>query len=629
MNVFFEEDGGFKVARVMEDIGTSLQVEASSGKRSKIKANSVLLRFDSALGELLPRADSLAATIEPDFLYEVCGPAEFGFEELALDYFGHKPTPAEAAACAIKLHSAPMYFYKRGKGRYQKASKDNLKAALASIERKRREAAEMEVWVHQLKAGVMPEAMRPHINQLLYKPDRNTLIAKACEKAVEESRQNLPQLFFAAGAWPHRADTPHMAQHDFHLGRFLAEYFPRGTTQPLDLALAMPSGLPNSGRLAYSIDDASTVEVDDAFSFYVIDDARVEVGIHIAAPSLYFTYESALDGYAKSRISTVYYPGAKITMLPDAAVAAATLTEGRDCPVVSLYAVFDRASSALISLRSAVEQVRIAKNLRLHELESWLTDAVIVESAHAAQHEFGVELVALHAIAMALQEKRGAKDNTDYIDYNFEILGDGARVEISQRARGSPVDSIVAEFMIFVNSEWGKLLAENNVAAIYRVQQNMKTRMTTDALPHDGLGVANYAWSSSPLRRYVDLVNQRQLVALIQGTPPLFPRRSPLLNEIARLFDVTYDAYAEFQRNMERFWCLRYLEQNRQTQFGATVIRDELVRGADLPLIVKLKTSANLAPKTPVTVNIESIDYWSIGGVFSLPPVAQDPPKAE
>jgi exoribonuclease-2 len=139
------------------------------------------------------------------------------------------------------------------------------------------------------------------------------------------------------------------------------------------------------------------------------------------------------------------------------------------------------------------------------------------------------------------------------------------------------------------------------------------------------LGVAYYAWSSSPLRRYVDLVNQRQLIALIQGATPLYPRRSPVLNEIARTFDLTYDAYAEFQRNMERFWCLRFLEQAGRTSFTATIIRDELVRGADLPLIVRLKASANLPAKTTVTVNVEFIDYWSIGGVFSLP---SPPPEA-
>ncbi len=616
MNVFFEEDGGFKVARVMEDLGASLQVEAISGKRSKIKANVVLLKFESALAELLPQAEVLAAGIDPDFLYAVCGTSEFLFEDLALDYYGHKPSPAEAASCAIKLHSAPMYFYKRGKGRYQKAPEDNLTAALASVERKKREAQEMSAWIEELKRGQMPEAIRPHVNQLLYKPDRNTLIAKACEKAVTETGTPLPQLFFAAGAWSGRSGTPHMAQHDFHVGKFLADYFPKGAVAKSDLDLTNPPDLPLADIFAYSIDDAATTEIDDAFSFRMLDEERFEVGIHIAAPALFFPEGGALDQYAKSRLSTVYYPGMKITMLPDEAIAATTLAEGRDCACVSLYAIFDRQSNALVSTRSALERVHIAENLRLHSLETWFTDEAVANQRF--EGSFGAALLALHSVALALKERRGAKNGTDYIDYNFDIADEGAKIAITARVRGSPIDTVVSELMIFANSEWGKLLAENQVAAIYRVQQNMKTRMTIDALPHEGLGVAYYAWSSSPLRRYVDLVNQRQLIALVRGETPLFPIRSPLLSEIARTFDVTYDAYAEFQRNMERFWCLRFLEQEKCTSFPATVIRDELVRGSTLPLIVKLGKSSGLPGKTPVTVQIDEVDYWTIGGVFSL-----------
>lgn len=615
MNVFFEEDGGFKVARVMEDIGTSLQVEAVTGKRSKIKANVVLLRFESALAELLPAAEKLSADIDPDFLYEVSGDAEFAFDELALDYYGHKPSAVEAASCAIKLHAAPMYFYKRGKGRYQKAPAENLAAALASIERKKREASEMAVWVDDLVGGVMLDAMRAHMNQLLYKPDRNTLLAKACDKAVADANLPLPQLFFNANAWPQHSAAPHMAQHDYHVGKFLADYFPRGVSPKVEVAMSSSADLPLADVLAYSIDDAATTEIDDAFSCRTLADKQIEVGIHIAAPALMIAPDNALDLYAKSRLSTVYYPGHKITMLPDEAVAIATLAEGRDVAVVSLYAVFDEAR-AVTSTRSVIERVHIQKNLRLHELETWFTDDAVAAKTH--QGEFGVECLTLHGIAMALKEARGAKDNADYVDYNFEINGNGADIDISARVRGSPVDTVVAELMIFANSQWGKLLAENNVAAIYRVQQNMKTRMTTDALPHEGLGVAYYAWSSSPLRRYVDLVNQRQLIALIQGETPHYPRRSPALNEIARIFDVTYDAYAEFQRNMERFWCLRYLEQRGHSTFAATIIREEIVRGKNLPLIVKLKKSPSLNTKTAVTVHINAIDYWAIGGEFSI-----------
>lgn len=615
MNVFYEEDGSFKVGHVMSDIGTSLQIESVSGKRSKIKTNAVVLRYESQLDQFLPAAEKLAAEIEPDFLWEVCGENEFGCEDMAQEYFGHKPSSAEVAAVALKLHAAPMYFYKRGKGRYQAAPEANLKAALASIERKKREAEQMAGWVAQLKAGTMPEEMRAHRDTLLYQPDRNTLMVKACEAAVAETHTSLPLLFFQAGAWPDRQT----AQYEYHLGKFLREYFPRGREYTGAIDVLEPAELPLAGVAAHSIDDATTTEVDDAFSVNHIDAGQVEIGIHIAAPALFFDRESALEKLAGTRLSTVYFPGDKITMLPEAAVASATLAAGRTCPVVSYYATFDTATFEIRATRSAIERVSIESNLRIHELEVYFDEAALQRGQ--VDGDFGEELILLHKVARSLGARRGKNENEqDRVDYNFDIA-DG-RIAISTRKRGNPIDTVVSELMIFVNSEWGKLLADNGVAAIYRVQQNMKTRMTSDALPHEGLGVAQYAWSSSPLRRYVDLVNQRQLIALLRNETPPFQKRSrdslSQLNELARRFDVTYDAYNEFQRNLERYWCLRYLEQEGIAQFEAAVIRDELVRANNLPLIVKLDRSPELPAKTPLTVLVGELDYWEISGRFSL-----------
>jgi exoribonuclease II len=611
MNVFYEEDGGFKVAHVMSDIVTSLQVESISGKRSKIKSNQVLLKFESALGEFMPAAEKLAADIDADFLWEVCGTSEFGCEQLAQDYFGHAPSPIESAAAALKLHASPMYFYKRGKGRYQAAPEENLKAALASIERKKREAEQMAAWVAQLKSGVMPEEMRPHLSMLLYKPDRNTLLVKAAEAAVAETQMPLPKLLFNAGAWADKAN----AQHDYHLGKFLADYFPRGVEYEGVVDASPPKDLPLVDVAAFSIDDATTTEIDDAFSIRHKADGIVEIGIHIAAPALFFSGDSALEKLAANRLSTVYFPGQKITMLPPNAVELATLAEGRTCPTISFYARFAADSFDLISTRSAIEQVPIHRNLRIDQLEKYFHEESIVENV--ADGEYGTELILLHKIAKKLGARRGKNEaDQDKLDYNFDV--ENGRVSITTRKRGSPIDTVVSEFMIFANSEWGKLLAENNVAAIYRVQQNQKTRMTTDALPHEGLGVAQYAWSSSPLRRYVDLVNQRQLIAHLRSEAPPFAKRSPELNEIVRKFDVTYDAYADFQRELERFWCFRYLEQEGVREFDGTMIRDELVRANMLPLVVKLDKSPGLASKAPVRVAVGEMDYWAISGKFSL-----------
>lgn len=611
MNVFYEEDGGFKVAHVMSDIGTSLQVEAISGKRSKIKSNQVVLRFESALDAFMPEVEKIAAEIDAGFLWEVCGANEFGSEELAREYFGHAPSAVESAAVALRLHAAPMYFYKRGKGRYQAAPEENLKAALASIERKKREAEQMAGWVADLKAGTLPDEMRPHLNMLLYKPDRNTLLVKATEAAVAETQIPLPKLLFAAGAWRDRAT----AQHDYHLGRFVAEYFPRGLDYKGAIDATLPAALPMAAVRAYSIDDAGTTEVDDAFSVAEIDADTLEIGIHIAAPALFFDRDSALEKLAADRLSTVYFPGNKITMLPDAAIAHATLSEGRASPVLSLYARFRRDTMEIESTRSTIEQVEIARNLRIHTLESYFHEEAITQGEVTG--EFGAELLTLYRVAQKLGALRGKNENEqDKLDFNFDIVE--GKVAITARKRGSPIDTVVSELMIFANSTWGKLLAESGVAAIYRAQSNGKTRMTTDALPHEGLGVAQYAWSSSPLRRYVDLINQRQLIAFLRGETPPYPRRSPELNEIAKKFDLTYDAYAEIQRNLERYWCLRYLEQENIREFDATIIRDEMFRASALPLIARLDKNPALPGKAPLRVAVGAIDYWDISAAFSM-----------
>src|SRR5690606_13386527 len=157
MNVLFEEQGDFKVGTVLADNQTSLQVETASGKRTKVKAANVLLRFEGVpLNTFLAQAQELADAIDTDFLWQCCGTEEFGFETLAEEYFGERPSALQAAALLLKLHSAPMYFYRRGKGRYKAAPEESLKAALAAVERKKRQAELQQRYVEELTSGRLP-----------------------------------------------------------------------------------------------------------------------------------------------------------------------------------------------------------------------------------------------------------------------------------------------------------------------------------------------------------------------------------------------------------------------------------------------------------------------------------------
>ena len=202
-------------------------------------------------------------------------------------------------------------------------------------------------------------------------------------------------------------------------------------------------------------------------------------------------------------------------------------------------------------------------------------------------------------------------------DYNFSITGDLAnpeacRVEISERQRGSPLDKLVSELMIMANSTWGGALAEKGIPAIYRAQTAGKVRMTTSPLPHDGLGVEQYAWASSPLRRYVDLVNQWQLLACLRDEAPPFKPRSELLFAIMRDFDLTYSAYAEFQRGMEHYWCLRRLAQEGVQTIEASVRRENLVKLDHLPLLLRVPSVPELNPGQRIRLAIEGMDLLTL-----------------
>ena len=145
MNVFYEEDGGFKTGTILADNDASLQVEMASGKRAKIKAANVLLRFEKpAASTLLDTAEPLAENVEAEFLWECASDGEFSFLDFARDYYGHEASSVEATAILLALHAAPIYFHRKGKGRFKKAPADILAAALAGLEKKRQQALAIE-----------------------------------------------------------------------------------------------------------------------------------------------------------------------------------------------------------------------------------------------------------------------------------------------------------------------------------------------------------------------------------------------------------------------------------------------------------------------------------------------------
>jgi exoribonuclease II len=640
MNLFFEESGDFKVGAILQQQGEAWQVELPSGKRTKVKSKDVLLQFEKpGPAELLEQAKSIAAEADLDFLWEVAGQEEFGFAELGAEYFGHAPLPAEAAGLVLALHGAPIYFYKKGRGRYKAAPEQSLRAAQAGIERKKQQALVQEAYVEELKAGKLPAAFAPLVQQLLFKPDKNSIEYKALETAADELQTAPARLMLANGGIA--------SAKDLHMSRFLFEQFPRGAGFPPVAVPAAPQGLPLADVAAFSIDDVTTTEIDDAFSVRQLDDGTVRVGIHIAAPGLGIRPDDAIDKIARARMSTVYMPGDKITMLPDEVVAAFTLAEGTDCPALSLYATLNPADWSVISTTTRAERVPIKSNLRHNDLDDVVNEDTLASGEGEYAHKAELSLLwkwaqQLEAGRMKKREGFGLKpEQANRVDFNFYVEDDV--VMIVRRKRGAPLDKIVAELMIFANSTWGKLLHDSGVPGIYRSQgagsgagwaAKMQVRMVTHAAPHQGLGVDQYAWSTSPLRRYTDLVNQWQILACAEHgvTAPLvapFKPRDATLFSIVSAFDAAYAAYNDFQQNMERYWCLRWLAQENARQVDAVVLKDEVLRLVEIPLIIRLPGMQQVARGAQVRLDILRWDEVDLSLEARLLEVAAVAPDAD
>ena len=632
MYALFEDAGKFQTGRILSEAESSAQIELESGKRVKVKAAHLLIKFDKpSPADLMREAQAVSATIELDLAWEFAPEDEFGFADLAREYFSAQATLTEQTAALLRLFDAPHYFRRAGKGRFKKASADVIQQALAGIEKKKQLQAQIEAWAAELAQGTCPAPIQTQLYKILFRPDKNAPEYKAVVDAARATQTAPLALLQRAGAIT--------SAYQFHWQRFLFDNFPKGTGFPALQAPAIADELPLSTAQAYSIDDSQTTEIDDALSVQGLGTGTVTLGIHIAAPALALKPGSPIDQLGRNRLSTVYMPGYKITMLPDEVVQTYTLQEGRDCPAVSLYVTFDEATLAQQTTETRVERVAIAANLRHDQLDSVVTEAWLKDSSFT--HDAGVQepampraqLAFLFRLAQHLKAQRevvrGKPETFNRPDYNFRLVGnEGAepqgfeQVQISTRQRGAPLDLMVAEAMILANSTWGSWMADLGVPGIYRSQASLlpgvKVRMGTKALPHAGIGVPSYAWSTSPLRRYTDLVNQWQIIACAKHgstaalAAPFKPKDAELFSIISA-FDGAYSAYNGYQSGMERFWTLQYLKQNNITELTATVFKTfpghpPMARADTLPLVFPVMSAGDVPRGARLQVRLSDID---------------------
>ena len=601
MNIFYEESGQFKVAAIVQKNDATYQVDTQHGKRTKVKANNVFAEFDGDMAVFLENAQAQAADIDTDLLWEVCGEEEFSAEAIAEEYYGHAPTKTELAATLIALYAAPMYFYKKAKGVFKAAPEETLKQALAAIERKKQQDAQIDAWAEALKRDEMPPEIAADLKTILHAPDKQSLTYKAFTKAADALKTSAYELAKKTGGI---TSIPQYLQDGFEI-----KYFPKGTGFP-DLPLPEMPDLPKADVTAFSIDDESTTEVDDALSLTNLGNGTKRVGIHIAAPSLAVKPGDKMEKNIMERLSTVYFPGGKITMLPENWIAAFSLDAGAYRLAVSIY--FDVDSEFNVGEPTCkIEAVNIAENLRIQTIEPHFNAETGLDETGEMMFAHHQDLIWFYQFAIALQKARGKyePDRAPQYDYSIELDEEG-KVSVVRRERGSPIDMLVSEMMILANSTWAQMLHDNDLPSLFRVQPAGKVRMSTKSEPHIGMGVQHYGWFTSPLRRAADYINQKQLLSLIDDTAePLYQNSDAELFAVLRDFDTAYTAYADFQRQMEAYWSLVYLQQQGTSELTATILKEDLVRIEGLPLVTRATgIPFDALPKSQVLLKITELD---------------------
>jgi exoribonuclease-2 len=583
VNLLYLESGALKVGRVLKEAGSSYQVQSQFGKKIKVKANHVFFFFDHAdPDEFFNSSQELAKTIDPDLLWEAFDGVELDYSVAAKVFYGDSITKEQEASVLKVLFDYPTHFYKKGHGNFKPATPDSLRSAKASLRRKKEREILLGRYVQQLCEFVVPEEFVEKLPRLLFNPDKTELEEKAIEQACGDLKIGRRGLLSRLSVMP--------KPEDFHLGQFVYDQFANTPEHRNNVRVDNEEHIPAGPATAFSIDDASTTEIDDAFTVTENENGGWRLGIHIAAPGFCIKAGSLLDEELRSRMSTVYHPAGKLTMSPPKIIEQFSLSQGNLVPVVSFYADVD-SKCFITNTESRIETLEVKDNLDLAVIDEFFDpDLAFNQTVDCPR---GRELYLLYRLAIRLRELRG--ENHTHIhrkEYSFDVQG--GLVTITPRKRGSPVDLIVSELMIFANSSWGKQLKNGNIAAMYRVKTKSKTGLSTEPLPHETMGLDAYAWISSPLRRYVDLVNQRQLISHLLSYEPTYSNSSNDLSSIICDFETKYAQYADFQRSMERFWCLKWLQQTDQREFEAEVLRENLVRLDSIPLVCK----ANNMPET-------------------------------
>ncbi|HZC45053.1 MAG TPA: RNB domain-containing ribonuclease [Candidatus Acidoferrum sp.] len=621
--VEYLDQGRLKAAFVVREQERHLAVVDSAGRERLVPRDLVLMRHPDrhasredvadALAELERERAELAAELDLQLLWEVVQEQgrSSSAEELAELFFGRRSNAAASVMLEALLNDRTYFtrrhmdFVPRTPDQVERLRIQNDRIRARSDDYRKIQKQLRDVLISAEKppdadaATLIEELSRYLKNPFTRSRDMTQMLTHAASDV--EPAEAAFEILERLGARP---PVPRFA---FIAG--LKNEFSDAAMKEASEVVPGPRAI-SDGGYAVTVDDEDTIEVDDALSCEALADGGMRVRVHIALVADFVAKGGAMDREAAARATTVYLPEATIRMLPDPiSCRAASLIAGEDRPVLTTDVRLS-ADGELIDASIYPARIPIMRRLDYDQVDRML--------ASPDGDETAATVARLHSAATLLRKRRRTAGAVLVQRREAKVRVHSDDVEITVIDNASPGRTLVAEFMVLSNFVAARFAATNRIPIIYRVQPqlggdlaSMRPRLSLHPEYHAGIGLDFYAQLSSPIRRYADLVLQRQLLGALKGSD--HEAAIYTVDELLTVLAGAENAEAsgrELERRAKRYWTLRYLERHAlDGAILAYVAREgQSAELADFAVRGTLHGAPALPNQMPIMVQVSRVD---------------------
>ena len=316
---------------------------------------------------------------------------------------------------------------------------------------------------------------------------------------------------------------------------------------------------------AFTIDDESTYDYDDAFTVKKFDNYH-EIYVHITNFSNLVPFESFEDLEARSRVQTIYSPIKNYNLYNDEILEQISLKEKTKRNVISIIFKID-LNLEILSFKISKNIANITKNYSYKEVDSDIKK--------------NSDFILLNDFTTKVKQTRIL--NADFDEFNKDIsifLNSNNSLEVKVNNYNSY--QIVSELMILTNSKIAQFMKDNEIPSIFR-NQEVSNNLVIDSIdnensfkffrnvspliistkssPHHGLGLDSYVQFTSPIRRYHDSILMRQVNFYLEKSRSLFDEE--FLKKTLQNLNSNFEISKNCSKNLYKFWVLKYLKENK------------------------------------------------------------------